>query len=191
MIRLTNFRFYTCGHIENDYGNDWRGSITNALKGVEPSFRIWDPLIKPAWMPEDTKNDSLNFDKGVFYSNKAATEIRQRIYNSTLNCRRVCKYLAGQCDIIIARLAEKFTWGSIDELEIGINRGIPIFIWYPGQPVGLYGAPAFISKLEFIPEYIHYSQDSLVQKIKDIHTGKCDLPERDPERWLSLSYPGR
>lgn len=193
MIRLTNFRIYTCGHIENDYGNDWRGDLTHKLHGVEPSFVVWDPMIKPTWMSLDSRNDSLSFDKKLFYeSTEPVTYLdRCRMLQANTECRRVCRKLVNQCDIVIARLCNKFTWGSIDELELAIERGIPIFLWFPDGPLGLYGTPGIIDKPEFVQEYIHYSQESLIAKIRDIHSGRCDLPERNPERWLPLTYTGR
>lgn len=186
MGHLSNLKIYLCGQVEVDiYCAQWRNRMTRALHQVEPSLIIWDPLIKPQWVTPESRNDSIALDKRVYVDPASTIDT----WEANKEIRRVCKALVGGCDIVVARISKQFTWGSIDELEIACDRGIPIFVCYPDGPFGLYGLTGLVSGPEMIREYIYSDEVELVAKLAGINGGTDDLPKRDPYRWLALSYP--
>lgn len=189
MGKLSHTKYYLCGQIENDPAYAaWRCEIAKQLISIDDSIIVWDPMVKPEWQSSDVKSA---FDKQTLYIEYYGKPYhnRQHCLDINIEARRVCRGLAGGCDILIARLSNKFTWGSIDEIEVAMTRRIPIFIWLPDGPLGIYGLPGITNDANMIPEYIHYNQESLINKLRSIHDGSCDLPTRDPERWLFLTYP--
>lgn len=187
MGRLDHAKIYLCGQVEAD--NDcasWRLQIAKTLRSVNPTLIVWDPLIKPQWMSEDARSN-VPIDLPSMFGPKSA--MRTRVFAVNSEIRQVCQGLAGAADIIIARIIHKFTWGSIDELEIAARRQIPVFFHLPGGPLGLYGMPGTITNPDLMNEYIHYNQASLLDKLHSIDNGQCDLPNRDPLKWLYLTYP--
>lgn len=192
MGRLNIATAYFCGHVENDYDptDNWRTTLGSDLSTIIPT--CWSPLLKPDWMPLVSLNVGTALDKEALFSDPKRLKIKRRqakCFESNQICRHVCQCLAGQCTILIARLINKFTWGSIDELEIAARRRIPIFLWLPDGPLGLYGMPGIISSPELIRDYVFYTKESLVAKLQAINNGTDNLPERDPERWLFLTFP--
>jgi hypothetical protein len=179
--RLHNKSIYLCGPIENDPGaGDWRKTISDALREIEPTFRIWNPLIKPKWYGESDPH--IAFDKELIFHNLYKTlgvPDGATAWKENERARSLCKGLVSSCDIVIARLSDKFTWGSIDELEIAISRKIPVFLWLT-KPVGIYGLPGICDRYN-LDHYVHFDRDSLLGKIKAINMSVDHLPDTDPE----------
>jgi hypothetical protein len=149
----------------------------NALCSDPPTvYGIQTAIENHSRDPQNDKN--INFLSNVLYTNN--------------DIRRVCRKLANTCDILIARICDKFSWGTIDELEICIGRNIPIFIWYPQDIIGIYG----LSELLMLDHtayqyYIHRDKKSMLNIISDINSGICNLPYKNAqslEKWSYITY---
>jgi len=189
MNTLANSSIYLCGQIENDKNaTEWRVSLAASLTAIEPTFKIWDPLIKPYWCSPDYLDNSVGYGwkSEILHGDP---EKARRCISANREARRICRQLAGKCDIIVARLSSAFTWGSIDELEIGIDRNIPIFLWLPSGLVGTYGIGGIIKDVGHIPYYIHTNPDSLIGTIAGINNGTIPITKIDPETWMYITWP--
>lgn len=192
MGRLSHVKVYLAGPIEFSNSNNatWRDQLVRHLIRIEPTFRIWSPLTKPIWASDACKNIDAALDKqALFDESLTSTERHQQAWDANVDSRHLCLHLANQADIIIARIPKTFTWGLIKELEDAGRRGIPIFMIMPDGPLGVFGLPRIISAPLLIPEYIHYIEETLLNKLTKINNGIDGLPESDPERWLFLTYP--
>lgn len=190
MGRLHHAKFYTPSPVEFGGLGSWPREVSAALKKIEPTAKVWSPTIKPAWVSKECADITAALDKSsLFYPRKVGDRNKARAWKANVDSRRLCQMLVNQADILVAKLPKQFTWGTIAEIEIGISRDIPIFISMPDGPLGLFGIPGIVSSAKLIPEYIFLTDEALFKKLKAISDGSCDLPERDPERWLNLTYP--
>lgn len=182
-------KVYLCGQVEMaEDCRTWRRDIAQALiLNVDPTIVVWDPLIKPKWMSDDSRHPSLVLSKREIFNwtNEAEKDVGARAWSANAEIRRICKQLAGKCDWMIARITKDFTWGSIDELEIAINRGIPIFFWFPDGPLGVYGLPASIN-FDKINDYVFRNNSDLINKLRTISIE--GIPSGDDEKWMFRSY---
>jgi len=192
---LAHAKIYLAGQIESDPNErSWRLELTTSLHKIEPTLTIWDPLIKPRWVPINTVNHvAFGLKDRVFIENCQSSE--QWLDEGALcleankQVRFHCKMLANKCDILIIRLSKAFTWGTIDEVEIAINRNIPRFLWLPDGPVSIYGLAGCIDKLHTMNTYIHKSSGSLLNTIQSINIGNLDVASDDPEMWSYITWP--
>lgn len=192
---LDDTSFYLCGQVENDPdAHNWRVDLAKNLININPYIKVWDPLIKPDWLPHKGQDDVMAFEwKKYITASSICTENNLNKANLCLDANRyirhICKQLASKVDIIIARIPKIFTWGSIDELEIGIRRKIPIFLWLPDGMISVYGVSGIVDTVEHVPYYLHDSEESLLDVIKRIDANTIALPAIDPERWLKVTWP--
>lgn len=202
---LANSRVYLCGQVEHDTNAaGWRKEIATGLISIEPTLKIWDPLIKPEWLgqsggpindgtidPSDPRG-SQRLDMIAYgykdYVMDPSDPRGLQCLEANRRVRAVCKQLANKCDFIIARISKTFTWGSIDELEIAISRHIPIFLWLPDGMISIYGIAGCTYQRSSMQYYIHSDMDSLLGTLAEINSGDSDLPARDPEAWLYLTW---
>ena len=184
---LAHSKTYLVGQIENDpQAAGWREELAGRLKLIEPTLKIWDPLIKPSWVHPDVCSAEAAFGWKKFVSTD--DKRGEQCYSTNIAVRRLCKQLVGKCDFVIARLTKTFTWGSLDELEIACNRRIPIFLWMPESLVSIYGLAGCIYNYETRFDYIHDNIDSLLNAIESINNGTLDVMKRDPETWMCLTW---
>jgi hypothetical protein len=196
MKTLSYSKTYLCGPIESDpKAARWRVDLAAALYKIDPTISVWDPLIKPDWVHPNIKNDTVAFGNKKYIFNhryestsEAEKLMGQTCFETNKEVRRICKTLAGKCDFMIARISKTFTWGSIDELEIAIDRHIPIFLWLPDGPISIYGIAGCIYDYKFIDDYTHFAMEHLLDKIRDINEGTDNLPSLDPDTWLYLTW---
>lgn len=195
---FSNTSVYLIGQIESDpNAGDWRADLTRFLYGLDQTITVWDPLVKPNWMPIPSRDPKIPFDTLVYqrdrtyrkFWSETEQETAHKMWEANTVIRSVCKSLVGNCVWAIARLKKAFTWGSIDELEIAINRKIPLFMWFPDGPIGTYGLPGLACAPGLVPEYIFFEKEQLEEQIKRVHTGAHDLPSIDPQRWIFRTYP--
>lgn len=173
---LSHSSIYLCGQVEHDPKcSIWRKQVTNDIYLRDPTINVWNPMCMPNW----TTNVNKAFDNDIHNS---------EAWQANIEVRKISKLLANHCSILLARITRTFTWGSIDELEIAIDRNIPIFLWLPDGIISTYGIPGCITDYEYILDYIHYSMDSIINKIDNINNGTDDLVQRDKYRWISLTY---
>lgn len=171
---------YLCGQVENcNNASDWRNSIAVDLDNSK--FTIWNPLNHPEWVKNKIE-DSYLYKQEL--NNKKLSKNTKKCLKANKYSRKIYHTLASQCDIIIARISKEFTWGSIQELEIAINRNIPIFYWMPDGLMSVYG----ISHIEhkFFDEYVHYNYKDLLNKVNNIHTDP--IIELDKLRWMKFHW---
>ena len=197
---LRHSKVYLCGQVEHDFSNaaSWRTEIASDLKAVDPDIIVWDPLIKPTWMPADSRNDKIAFNKrDMFKTYYEADDVPEatrlglgrRGWMAGHTIRRVCKKLASASDFMIARVSKTFTWGSIDELEIAARDNKPIFFWLPDGPISTYGLPGCIPDYELIDSYVFYEKENLISAIRAVNDGTSALLQKDPFAWTYLTYP--
>ena len=193
---LQNLRIYLCGPIESDPdAAGWRKDLTTQLAAIEPTLKIWDPMIKPNWVHSDVMSDGVAFEwKRHVIDDEPKPEFSTleskgvRCFNANVAVRRICKQLANKCDILIARISKTFTWGSIDELEIAIGRRIPIFVVMPDGLISIYGLAGVVRRQDLVRYYIHFDMNSLLETLSDINSGMLDIIKEDPETWMRLSW---
>jgi hypothetical protein len=185
---LSNTKVYLCGQVEFDNeAADWRKELASRLFSIDKSITVWDPLIKPLWVSPDVRNDEIALKwKNEIFGPDFNTKGR-RCFEANIEVRRLCKQLANKCDWMIARVNSKFTWGSIDELEIAIERKIPIFLVNPDNRISTYGLPG-LCDFEFIDHYVYEDMDMLLSILAGINKGAIPLPKEDPERWLYCTW---
>lgn len=190
MDRLSNTTVYLLGQVESDpNAHSWRIDMTHWLHALSKSIKVWDPLVKASWMNQFSKSPTIPFNTDIYTGNGVLSQSSLDMWDANTEIRSVCRSLINNCDWVMARLQKSFTWGSIDELEIAINRKIPIFLWLPDGPIGTYGLPGLVSNPTLINAYIHLEKQSLLNIVEQVHTGSYDLPALDPQRWIKLTYP--
>ena len=193
---LQDLRVYLCGQIENDPdAAGWRKELAQKLVSIEPTLKVWDPMIKPNWVHSDVISDAVAFkwkqhvigddEKPEFSSQESKGT---RCFNANVAVRRICKQLANKCDIFVARISKTFTWGSIDELEIAISRRIPIFVILPDGLISIYGLAGMVRSKDLAKRYIHFNVDSLLETLDSINSGEINIVKEDPETWMRLSW---
>lgn len=185
---FANSSVYLCGQVENDLNAaaPWRRELAINLHHIEPLLRVWDPLVKPLWMGE-ARNDQVVLQwKSEVLGGDA--EKAKKCFTLNRDIRRVCKQLASKCDWMIARITKTFTWGSIDELEIGINRRIPIFLWLPDGLISIYGLSGCVHNIEHLRYYVHKDMGSLIETLDNINSRNIDIVPMDPETWMFRSW---
>jgi hypothetical protein len=191
MNMLDHASFYLCGQIESDPDCvPWRKKTASRIGEIIPTAQVWDPLVKAKWMSEEARDNAACLSKHkIFHPLRLYPGEQDRGWKGNADCRKVCQALVGNCNIVIARIINKFTWGSIDELEIAIRRNAPIFLWLPDGPLGLYGLPAVVDNPGLLSTYVHYSEETLFKTLAEIHEGKNNIMERDPIRWVFRNFP--
>lgn len=188
MELLSGSKIYLCGQVENSTDAvSWREHVTKYLHNLNKDIIVWDPLVKPQWMPENTKNDSVAVSDRKHLLDKTTNKSLQCI-EANYYLRKICKQLANKCDIMIANITSTFTWGSIDELEIGIDRNIPIFLAMPDGIISAYGIAGIANYHLLIDYYIHETIDEVLDMVKKVNNGEILLAKMDPEKWLYLSW---
>lgn len=189
MKNLAHLKFYLCGQVEQDKdAAKWRELVAHRLCSVLDDIIILDPLIKPKWF-NCPDNIAYGYKKEVqdyLLNNADLTDNVMNSISANRQVRSICKQLANKCDVLIARLTNTFTWGSIDEIEIAINRNIPIFMVLPDNIVSIYGIPFTCNHL-LARFYLHKSIDSLVSTLYHINNDD-ELFKKDPEKWLSITW---
>lgn len=197
---LIRSKTYLTGQIENDPKcMDWRTKLAADLIKIEPEIIVWNPLIKPDWMGEDARHESLAFDKKAMFPKWSGEVHNPDVYLPTidtgvagwranLEIRKVCKKLASSCDFMIARITKTFTWGSIDELEIAASQNKPVFFWFPEGPVSTYGIPGCIPNYNLVDDYVFYNYEDLLGAIQKVSDGSSKLLVDDPFAWTFLTY---
>lgn len=182
---LSGTSVYLCGQIETDKEcGEWRKEIAKLLNNK--NIKVWDPLIKPHWMSRNSQNTGDVLDTAKIFD---STNRSLNGFNANIEIRNICKTLVNRCDFMIARLINKFTWGSIDELEIAINRKIPIFFWLPDGPLGVYGIPAYLENKSLMDRYVHYNLFNMMSEINSIDRYESNLPTIDCIRWIGHNWP--
>jgi len=189
-MNLSNTKVYLCGQIENDpEAMGWRLDLARRLPLINPTISVWDPMVKPEWVHPDIKNNEMAFAWKQYINSNPSDEWQgEMCHIANKKVRRICKQLANKCDWMIARICKKFTWGSIDELEIAINRKIPVFLWLPDGLISIYGIAGVIEDYSLVPYYMHEDMESLLTTISDVDKGISDLLKKDPETWMTLSW---
>ena len=202
MNTLQDLRVYLCGQIENDlHAAGWRTWLTSRLVSIEPTIKVWDPMVKPDWIARDVSDDvaygykSFVIDDEPLRHEPPALDITApleskgtRCFDANVRVRGICKQLANKCDIMIARISKKFTWGSIDELEIASSRKIPVFMIMPDGLISIYGLAGIVRSKQLVKRYVHFNIDSLLQALRDINSNKIDIIQEDPETWMRLTW---
>jgi hypothetical protein len=187
---LDNLTVYQCGQVENDDDPaGWRNASARSLYKINPLLRICDPLSKPQWLDPKGKDDKIAYGLKNYIGHKDHASEAIECLDANVYIRRICKQLASKCDIFIARITKTFTWGSIDELEIAITRNIPIFLVLPDGLISIYGMSGILTDYSFYNDYIHADMDSLTETIGKIDSGESDLINKDPEKWMRLTWP--
>lgn len=188
MNNLSCTKVYLVGQIENDpEAAAWRVQLARRLPSINNTITVWDPMVKPTWVEEGVMSDKVAFEwkQHVLEAKSAKGE---SCFAANKAVRRICKQLASKCDWMIARLCKKFTWGSIDELEIAINRGIPVFLWLPDGLISIYGVAGCIRQQNLVPHYVHSDIESLLAAIDAVDKDKSDLLKLDPETWMFKTW---
>lgn len=189
MRLLTNSSVYLCGQVEHDpTAAVWRKQLTGHLSQIIEGVKVWDPLVHPDWFPAHAKEEICYGYKKYLWGNDYDQAKAKACLRGNREIRKICKMLASKCDFMIARISKSFTWGSIDELEIAIERNIPIFLWLPDGIISVYGVAGCVTNESLIPHYIHEDMLSLVNTIRSVHEGSLDLHELDRDRWLYLNW---
>lgn len=189
---LSYSKVYLCGQVENDSdATRWRIDIAQELKKINNNIVVWDPLIKPEWVGKNVANYDVCIGYKDFIgkcSNAGLHEKGRACFEANKAVRRQCKQLAYKCDWMIARLNKKFTWGSIDEIEIAITRNIPIFLWLPDKKIiSTYGVPGCINEYDRLHNYLFYNKKDLLDKISAINNGSS-ITSIDAELWMFLTW---
>lgn len=187
---LSNCSYYLCGQVESSADPDgWRRELAADIKNIEPTSKIFDPLIKPEWVDPHDKY-AYQYKKYVLNPrNGYEKDWGEICFNINKEIRKQSKALASQCNILIARISKEFTWGSIDELEIAIQRRIPIFLWLPDGNISIYGVAGIMSDYSLRDYYIHFRSSTLLKTLSDVNNGESDIIQKDPETWIFKSWP--
>lgn len=174
MNLLSGARFYLAGPVESAGISYWRRDLTPLL--VEHfGAVVWDPLVKPGWMPDvdGAAQAALKFD---------VTSERTRSINGVL--RKFCQHMVANCDIVIVMVDKTFTVGTFEEL--GIAKYKPIFVLTDGKDIPsmwLVDQLDAYNNLEFV---FHDGIDSLLVTLCKISLGEIKLD--DPFKWMFLTY---
>ena len=185
---FSNTFVYLSGHVDHDPNrNGWRLDITPDLE--EMGVTVWNPLVKPEWCQKQI-DDEIALDKNILIDliNGDNNGSSQDNLDANQQVRKLCQDLSYQCDWMIVNLINKFTWGTIHEIEIGIERNIPMFICMNDNLTSTYGLTGICNNAEEFGYYVHNNINSLMQTLKDIHTGKIKPHEKNPGKWLKLTY---
>lgn len=160
MNHLKNTRIYLSGPIEFSQNPiSWRQKISSKLKEI--GIIIYDPLIKPDWLPKLDQKEQLKL-KELYLQNQHIPIVES---NNKL-IREYCLNLVRHADILIVKLDKTFTAGTLEEIKLA--EGKPIFIitenvsmWLVDQ-LNLYD-------IDRRNMYLHSTEDSCINTLCQIN----------------------
>jgi hypothetical protein len=182
---LNGSKCYLAGAIDfetKDGMVNWRNEISLILKNL--GVRVYNPLIKPYWYPDDCKIDPKVYmqcaDNGY---QGHGTISRREVYDATKFLVDIDFRMANDCTFMIVNLPRTFTVGTIDELRVAINAGKPIFIVNKDKYPSTWLLGMFDS--EDWDDIFFRDIDELARYLKRIDNNEVEL---DRKKWVSIAY---
>lgn len=182
---LNNTSVYLSGPVELDNNCiSWREEFTKFLNKI--GVDVWDPLIKPDWMPIQTVGpDAQNNIKNMLLDNDS----RKYCYNTII--RNMGLRLAYACDWMICVLKKDiFTAGTFEELSVASKCGKPILLLTPDYKIlSMWLIDQIIGDdINYRDQYVFDNKEKLLNHIIKIDDGIIEL---DPLKWIFLSYTNK
>jgi hypothetical protein len=186
MNLLANTRVYLAGAVEHDKSaKSWRELLTEKLEKFH--VVVYDPLVKPAWLPADCKADPSIYRPVL--AGKAdelhTTLTPERVYKANEAIRKLCLAHVASADWIICYMPIKFTAGTFEEIYLAHQLNKPIFFMIPDGIPSTWMLPMFTSPADQ-KETFFDNWDLMFEHINNIDKDKVEL---DPYKWVSIEYP--
>ena len=184
MGNLASVKCYLSGAIESAnsapyQAKGWRQKITPKLQ--ELGIVVYDPLVKPKWMPEVSgatqREMAKNLDEGI-----TAGVALDKIELHNNMTRIFCLNLVRHANIIIVKIDKTFTVGTFEEIKLA--EGKPIFIIADGIP-----SMWLIDQLDLYAYYrrdlyLHSTIDKCLNKLEHINNNTNLI--NDKLEWIFL-----
>lgn len=181
MNLLANSRVYLCGPVEHDpAAKGWRNIITEKL--AKYNVQIYDPLVKPTWLPSICKVDPPLYRKVLSgESNQLKTS---DVYDANAHIRRICLRLVSSADWIICWLPKLFTSGTWEELYLAAHLEKPVLFCIPDGVPATWILPIFANDTTFNDVFFK-NWDELLNHVDKLSNGTTIM---DPYKWISVCY---
>ena len=188
MNLLKDTRCYLAGPVEHDNGaSSWRKELAQFLS--ELGVKVYDPLIKPPWMPSICRVEpSLYFKAMKGESTIIRTGDERDIINKKTTIRanqmmrEACMRIVGAVDWLICYLPLQFTAGTFEETYEALRVNKPVLFCCPdGIPSHWVLAATLLEDEEAF--LLNWSQ--VQNRIRAIDQGRMKL---DPLKWMFLSW---
>lgn len=190
MNLLNKARFYLSGPIERSthHAHTWRRDLSDRIHAAVPGAVIWDPLVKPSWMIDINGPQQQLMRECVekWHGNDTDNPVYKDIRKQNKMIRNFGMSMAVNCDIIIIKIDDHPTVGSIEELVLGQYK--PVFVLTDGKKL----VPSMwmldlLDAYDHIGFVFHRTVDSLVNTIAGVDRGG---PLPDNFRWMFLTNQG-
>lgn len=179
---LANTRVYLAGAVEHDKGaKSWREQITERLKPW--SVQVYDPLVKPLWLPEICKKDPAIYRPALAGNSTELT--KQQVYDANVDVRKLCLAHVAAADWIICYMPIKYTAGTFEEIYLAQQLNKPVFFMVPDGIPSTWMLPMFTTPDQ--QDRVFFKDwDSMFGYLENINNGELNI---DPYKWVSIMYP--
>lgn len=179
---LANTRVYLAGAVEHDKGaKSWREQITERLKPF--SVQVYDPLVKPLWLPEICKKDPSLYRPALAGNSEVLT--KQQVYDANVDVRKLCLAHVAAADWIVCYMPIKYTAGTFEEIYLAQQLNKPVFFMIPDGVPSTWMLPMFTTP-ENQDRVFFKDWDSMFGYLEGINSGEFNI---DPYKWVSIMYP--
>jgi hypothetical protein len=179
---LENTRVYLAGAVEHDKGaKSWREQITERL---EPFYvQVYDPLVKPSWLPEICKKDPALYRPALAGNNSELS--KQDVYDANVDVRKLCLAHVAAADWIICYMPIKYTAGTFEELYLARQLNKPVFFMIPDGVPSTWLLPLFTTP-DNQDKVFFNGWDAMFSHLTRLNDGEVAL---NPYQWVSVMYP--
>lgn len=179
-MKLSGSRVYLAGPVEYDFSAvSWREQITEQLKPY--NVDIYNPLVKPSWLPEHCKVDPAIY-KNVL---SGSTEMsKQEVFQATAEMRRLCLRMVATVDWVICYLPKTFTCGTFEEIYLAAKLEKPVLFCMPNGMASTWILPIY-ANADTMNDVYFYNWESLMAHIDKLDKGVAHM---DPYMWLAANY---
>lgn len=178
---LHGTRCYLAGPIEN-HNDNWRDRIAPQL--TKFGIKIWDPLIKPSWMPnisgDDQKQDRIYINNNI---NNLNIEKLSEIYKNNNIIKESCLRLVSACDFVICKIGGP-TVGTFHELAVANSQNKPILFFTDNEDRidSMWRLSQFSNEYD-ISSVFFGKVDDLLKYLRNINSG---VISPDKLKWIFL-----
>ncbi len=180
---LQNTSIYLSGAVEAHQTPDtWRNKIAPKLSNL--GLKVYDPLIKPEWMPAITPTQQASWKSEIYKDNNG------QIMLDNMITRQWCLALTYSCNMMIVKLEKKiFTAGTFEEIKIARDCNKPIFVICDDKIPSMW----LVDQLDAygrLDDVFFTSDDELINHLSDINERgrKALINANDYLRWIFITH---
>lgn len=166
----------------------WRTKIRQDLL-APMGVKVYDPLIKPSWMPPQGKLPVSTYKEVVRDIRQALVtnpDMAYDVWDGMQLARKMCSRMVSDADFVICYLPKLFTIGTFEELSLATQQNKPILVVTP-QELGSTWLPVMVAdNPTTVYDHIFKTWDELYLYLTAVDYGS--LTPMDRYKWLFISY---